>query len=62
MKSYRIIEDGDMKEYSMALPTSSPQSVDEKIEQRRVKEKTRPCQSAIFEIIQIPEAPKEEPI
>ncbi|KAL7967025.1 hypothetical protein HDV63DRAFT_383549 [Trichoderma sp. SZMC 28014] len=44
------------------LPTSSPQTVDERVEQRRVKEKTRPCQSTIFEIVQIPEAPKEEPI
>ncbi|KAK1246964.1 hypothetical protein MKX08_000766 [Trichoderma sp. CBMAI-0020] len=34
------------------LPAAAaPQSADEKIEQRKVKEKTRPCQSTIFEIV-----------
>ncbi|KAL7786230.1 hypothetical protein V8C37DRAFT_392628 [Trichoderma ceciliae] len=44
------------------LPVTESQSLDEKVEQRRHKEKTRPSQSTIFEIIPTPEAPKEEPI
>lgn len=44
------------------LPAATPQSADERIQQRKVKEKTRPSQSTMFEIVQTPEAPEEEPI
>lgn len=44
------------------LPTAAPQSVTERVEQRKVKEKTRPSQSTMFEIIQPPEEPKAEPV
>ncbi|KAM0253063.1 hypothetical protein ACHAQJ_007439 [Trichoderma viride] len=44
------------------LPATASQSPDERVEQRKVKEKTRPSQSTIFEIIQTHEAPKEEPV
>lgn len=42
--------------------TTTPQSANERVEQRRVKEKTRPSQSTIFEITQTPEAAEEESI
>ncbi|KAL7922741.1 hypothetical protein ACQKWADRAFT_292281 [Trichoderma austrokoningii] len=45
-----------------ATATTAPQSVDERVEQRRVKEKTRPSQSTMFEIVQTPKAPEEDPI
>jgi hypothetical protein len=51
----------DKTEYVPLLATVS-RSLDERVEQRKVKEKTGPSQSTIFEIIQTPEAPKEEPV
>ncbi|UKZ62368.1 uncharacterized protein TrAtP1_003618 [Trichoderma atroviride] len=44
------------------LPAAAPQSADERMEQRKVKEKTRPCQSTILDMLQPPEAAEEEPI
>ncbi|RFU75578.1 ipa protein [Trichoderma arundinaceum] len=50
----------DKTEY-IPLPTTTPQSVEDIVEQRRHKEKTRPSHSTIFEIIPTFKALKEEP-
>ncbi|KAL6906727.1 hypothetical protein GGI43DRAFT_431063 [Trichoderma evansii] len=42
------------------LPTTDPQSANEIVEQKKIKEKTRPSQPTMFEIIQTPELPEEE--
>lgn len=58
---YRATKAALEKTQFIPLPTTTPQSVDEKVEQRKVKEKTRSSQSTMFEIVQSPEVPKEEP-
>ncbi|PTB36873.1 hypothetical protein M441DRAFT_61593 [Trichoderma asperellum CBS 433.97] len=59
---YRATKAKLEKKEDIPLPIAAPQSTGEKVEQRKVKEKTRPCQSTIFEILQAPEVPKEEPV
>ncbi|KAH6604786.1 ipa protein [Trichoderma cornu-damae] len=43
------------------LPVTAPKSLDERVEQRRRKEKTRPSQSTIFEMISTPEVAEKQP-
>jgi hypothetical protein len=59
---YRVAKATLEKTQFIPFPTTAPQSIDEKVEHRKVKEKTRPSQSTIFEILQAPEVTKEEPV